>query len=724
MNIDESNTADERRSLLGLPPAPDEEFAKEWNSAEVLFSSSYLPSQYSSVEHATATPDMKALALTRGCDCLSTSLMAQRDASRQAIERENAKRNGETILDVVSADDTVFGGPAHRFRQPKIQHKLSSFLLHGRVPLHSQLHTSQRPSMTQQNAFAYYASDDWNRARRECQQALDIIAAAGKKVVDTNFFPGIRDVLYPDSQNCESFAEPADVVSLVQVFPHVPLFSNGVDLCPVPQNVRSAHLCTAFHILETNQKEKSLFVAGHGFEADVFLHNFGAIGVLLFVDGQWDWVIVDDLVPVDDSCKPWFLQYLDRNILQQLEAHYGCAHSAADGHIPLTWTESDVGSLWQLLLFKATAKALGSFEALHGGIVRESIALLTGGIEVPSFELQTERDIDELIGLFTDHNALLVAWPRESGSLSGVWQASSPFPVVITEVTEQAIVVSSLFGTMRRGEERVFTASLALSEALKFLGRVEGCLIRNPQHPLLTLFDSSRPGTESRAFELELSSAIKTSVLLSLTQADPKYARQLPLSLRQRLPYCVLGVSVEDYTNGSQIKCCEVVSRDVAVVVDLEQGHYRICVTLAKGPPVPFALSVSAAFTVWMSLWRYGSDRNVHGVGTKDIPSRSEESTSSPPRHEPQVHALTRSVREECNLEPHQHSAAVVDSFNSEDLLMKGTLSLEGTERALFRYLLHHTTAGRATLAELERKKVNDRVNIDEFADLVRIFSA
>ena len=77
------------------------------------------------------------------------------------------------------------------------------------------------------------------------------------------------------------------------------------------------------------------------------ISEVGLYAVKLFVNGEWRWILVDDLLPV--------------NAIGNL------AHSSS-----LRF------QLWLPLLEKAAAKVAGSYEALHGGSFGEAFALLTG----------------------------------------------------------------------------------------------------------------------------------------------------------------------------------------------------------------------------------------------------------------------------------------------------------------------------------------------------------
>lgn len=71
--------------------------------------------------------------------------------------------------------------------------------------------------------------------------------------------------------------------------------------------------------------------------------------IRLYKDGKWKLVTIDDRIPCNREGYPAF------------------------GH------NTNKSEIWVVILEKAVAKLLGSYEALHGGYLEEGIALLTGG---------------------------------------------------------------------------------------------------------------------------------------------------------------------------------------------------------------------------------------------------------------------------------------------------------------------------------------------------------
>eukprot|EP00002_Diphylleia_rotans_P028577 TRINITY_DN5776_c0_g1_i1.p1 TRINITY_DN5776_c0_g1~~TRINITY_DN5776_c0_g1_i1.p1 ORF type:complete len:541 (+),score=95.86 TRINITY_DN5776_c0_g1_i1:104-1624(+) len=78
------------------------------------------------------------------------------------------------------------------------------------------------------------------------------------------------------------------------------------------------------------------------------LQREGVYAVRLFHNGEWQVVIVDDLIPVDRNERPIYSQLTSR------------------------------GHTWVVLLEKAFAKLHGSYHAIEGGLIEEALSVLTG----------------------------------------------------------------------------------------------------------------------------------------------------------------------------------------------------------------------------------------------------------------------------------------------------------------------------------------------------------
>lgn len=131
--------------------------------------------------------------------------------------------------------------------------------------------------------------------------------------------------------------------------------------------------------------------------------RYGVIGVLFFVNGAWEWVLVDDTIAVDPTGRRLSFLHIVARITGHsvLSAEASRSQKASGRFRPQHGSEAvsrPPSELWQPLLEKAFAKLHFAFDGINGGHVREALVALTGGIEVHkslSKLTQTDDDVDD-----------------------------------------------------------------------------------------------------------------------------------------------------------------------------------------------------------------------------------------------------------------------------------------------------------------------------------------
>ena len=148
------------------------------------------------------------------------------------------------------------------------------------------------------------------------------------------------------------------------------LISDGISVTDVRQGqIGDCFLITAMGSVAAARPDaiRSLFVA-HDVELGIY-------GVRLFLNGAWQYVIVDDYVAVTQE---------------------------GEGQTSLMYaSSSDPNECWLPMLEKAIAKAVGCWENIDGGFTSWALEVLTGGLCVPADEIMLGEDGD-----LPDHDAL------------------------------------------------------------------------------------------------------------------------------------------------------------------------------------------------------------------------------------------------------------------------------------------------------------------------------
>jgi hypothetical protein len=297
--------------------------------------------------------------------------------------------------------------------------------------------------MAERGLAAEDAVGSYVAARRQCLELLDEIVVAvhehrartgdaTAKFLDVDFLLGAKESLYPSGTASDSrVGAPADVARLSSLFAGLPVVAKDspAEVEPDATDLRSfdltsrdfdelrqghlgdAHLIAAMHALLSSARGRGLLerlvVLPRSLEAaavalevgptpievqssgasDNYL-DVGAVGILLFVDGRWEWIVIDDTVALDASNS---LLYISARPPLPSKSVPFFRHStkaftgdASGGHqaSPARGTARGRPSeLWPMLLEKAFAKAHGCYDGIDGGLPREALASLTGGSE-------------------------------------------------------------------------------------------------------------------------------------------------------------------------------------------------------------------------------------------------------------------------------------------------------------------------------------------------------
>ncbi|CAM9207590.1 unnamed protein product [Choristocarpus tenellus] len=152
----------------------------------------------------------------------------------------------------------------------------------------------------------------------------------------------------------------------LSVNPDIKLYDQGTDPDDVRQGLfADSWLLSALSMISAStvgdgyvdEQIAQLFITPIGADGKPMFESYsGAYAVRLFLEGQWQVVIIDDFFPAVDAKK-----------LDNSNMGLACAHSYG------------ARELWVSLLEKACAKLFGSYAALENGFVHMALKMFTGG---------------------------------------------------------------------------------------------------------------------------------------------------------------------------------------------------------------------------------------------------------------------------------------------------------------------------------------------------------
>jgi hypothetical protein len=191
-----------------------------------------------------------------------------------------------------------------------------------------------------------------NNCQAQCKLIQQDCIKNGKPFFDEKFWFGSRNTMYPKGTppDC-TVTEPTMAMRAPELYPGAPLFAPNINYNDIVQGALgdcffigavSALACSSAQALKPIQR---LFVF-----SDL---KWGIYGMVLYKNGGWAWIIIDDFIAVqrDEKGNTW-PQY------------------ASPGTTP---------ELWPMLLEKAYAKLHFSWDSIDGGFARQALEDLTGG---------------------------------------------------------------------------------------------------------------------------------------------------------------------------------------------------------------------------------------------------------------------------------------------------------------------------------------------------------
>ena len=679
----EDATPNEKLAAAGMPAAPDDEYAAEWAGIEVAMRRKYFPADYSTVDHTSRALDESLhLAMLQNRPVTSKLLEAWR---RETVELSNifaTAKSGTAPPPAAVKGEPVLGGATHLHREPNVVTKKNLFM--HKFPFRSTPVAVPYP-IEHRNASVRFEWDNRVKARRDCAAALSHLTSelSQQSFIDYDFFVGEAASLYPPGTSATStVGEPRDVKSLRKLFPGVPLLGPLGKHVLVPGKCATQHLVTAVDCITVGLESGEamildLFVSPEGDCASTsgtndFFNSNGFIGVLLCVNSRWEWVVVDDLVAVDSHGDLLFMKTVDAEQLVKLSRRY---HECKTEEPYLSQIEP-CAALWPMLLEKALAKVYGCYDAVDGGIVRETVSTLTGAVEVGSAALN-----DDLISaLQLDSTVTLAIAHADNNSSSYAVQFGPQNSVTL---------FSSLDIPSMKGTEACLPKNRVV-ELLRF---------RPVDDVIIEVCDISSAEKPSE-YTMTLTAPICASVMLCVEQSDPRLNMNLPYELRSQLPLCLTNLTVTDSAGrivspSTLLPTCR---RQVGMVITIEPGTYTVSVDLTGGPAVPFSLSMSCNGCALLSVVRAGHDLAVHGVTTRVAEQRRPPSppqlvgpVSPRPSRSPQ---LSPRLAIASAAPPRTPNPGIAAAFNAADILQRGALDERGSRRAFSEYILHHTAFG------------------------------
>lgn len=232
-----------------------------------------------------------------------------------------------------------------------------------------------------------------NKIVQQCKQSAT-------PFFDKTFYYSERRNLYPNGapDDC-TVAEPTSAARLSEIRPGVPLFDGRAHSNDIVQGSIGdcfligaiAAMAAAAESLGELDPLKRMFVASN--------QEYGVYGVMLFKNGAWEWVIIDDFVAVNpDSKQPLF-------------------------------ADATGNEVWPMLLEKAYAKLHVCWDTIDGGLVREAFADLTGGEEysAKTSTFTLEKFVDYVADPFTIIGCSVDPNAREQGGSGRSGEASAVF---------------------------------------------------------------------------------------------------------------------------------------------------------------------------------------------------------------------------------------------------------------------------------------------------------
>ena len=794
---------DDKTLIMGVPIAPDVDMQRERANGEYVSLLRNVAVDYPTLDHETTLRDQLITASCRHAAFPTAAMlrMAEVERERRTIlkgggglkpapelttpaasrqqkmtymdihtlaHKEDGRRIDAASIALDEADhDTVFKGPPHLYREPRVTTKLSVAFLHNKVnpSTFAGIPTTSRPlplgKRPMTSASTEYAME---RARRDCRKSLEDLLQRCEQnnatFVDADFFLGVRSNLYPVGSGSDSrVEEPRDVNRVTEMFANVPLIDSEISANEPLQwmtatGCHSTHIVAALSALTlTNQGRReleSLFVfipSDDCPDATSFFAKHKFIGVLLYVDGSWEWNIVDDLIATTAPGQPCFLRITSSHKMLILQSNFEPLASSSDKG-PRSqqrfkptlenylFGEDDPVEVWPYIIHKAFAKMFGCVDAVDGGVPRQALRMLTGRevIGVPIDPAMPSGYFAELVEKRSALIWMLNSQPTGAAAALRDDQTGCAFldnlreadpawiptdlPLIVEECfhnhSEGSFVIRlrSPWGCLRRSGES--TVDLRWEEVLRYFsyleigasksveelhhveafnvspapvdgGTINGNAPPTSTHPPTPL---SHPGAIGVQYCLRLNSPLPAPTTITLLQSNPKAHKALPYSMRKGIPFAALGLRVVSEASGQTLYMSKSAHVDEELTIDivLDPGVYIITPFFYNSPKIPFGIRAAASSLTNLRLWPLGLNPDVHGVSTPTQQTQTIESlVNSPIQNTSPRHEPPKT----------KISTAATAAFKRVDLLNKGVLSARAAQQAAFLYFLSNTEEGR-----------------------------
>lgn len=555
------------------------------------------------------------------------------------------------------------GAPVHTLKDPKVVPPAAD-VRHNAVLSRST--RSDIEPITERLDSAATVGDLFEAAAKDCRAAVRAIIEQCKKerkmFFDDSFYFDKRRNLYPDGSpdDC-TVPQPKKCKRLRDLYPTAPLFSNDVACDDVLQgSVGDCFFIGAVSALAaTNPGQlRRLFV-----EHDV---SCGVYGVMFYKCGGWEWVIVDDNIPVQEersgNCYPLF-------------ACPGAEHE-----------------LWPMILEKAYAKMHYNWDIIDGGFAKEALVDLTGGLEYTydfyredkntTFQ-QFKEDVDDpytilgcAVGDHVEADASKKGGAGEEGAVFGLFHGHQYSVIDITQTSD-----GTGFVKVRNpwGNEAEFTGPysdnsiewkqnpqhkkelnptfaddgtfwMRWNDFFKLMTQVDVVRTFPDDWRVLTMFGkgSSNPGPEV-AYILQVSENT-TKLAVTFSQDDPKMVHNSDTHVKQYLSYNTIKMTIyklrqlpksdEEFEDavGKKKDSLKVRERSVYTIDNFEPGLYCITPLMSKGELQGMYLRVVGPPDADYALWRWKdgeASRQVVGNCPLQSVSNTGAVVASPPPQQP-----------------------------------------------------------------------------------------
>lgn len=210
-----------------------------------------------------------------------------------------------------------------------------------------------------------------------------------EKFTDPLFPPTLESIVGCDGKQIDGANGQDDIpiddiewVRIDDIAPGFEIFVDGIDM----EDIYQKNLGHCYFVSAISSVAKNPHLISRLFRSKK-KNNFGYFEVVLFIDGEWQVVVIDD----------YFLVYKNRD-QNNIEASFVCSNPKGK-------------ELWTLILEKAWAKVNGSYKNIDGGFEREAFLALTGiNSEVIKYNLKEGNlnlDVFEKILVADRQNTIL-----------------------------------------------------------------------------------------------------------------------------------------------------------------------------------------------------------------------------------------------------------------------------------------------------------------------------